>query len=61
LPVAGNALTIGKATSEASVGLTTGRFLGTVEEHYWWLSLADDEVDESRRELGRGYREGLAV
>jgi len=26
-----------------------------------WLSLADDEVDETRRERGRGYRDGLAV
>ena len=38
-----------------------GEVFGTEEEHNLWLSLADDEVDESRRERGRGYRDGLAV
>lgn len=38
-----------------------GEVFGTEEEHNLWLSLADDEVDETRRERGRGYRDGLAI
>jgi len=38
-----------------------GEIFGTEEEHNLWLALADDEVDETRRERGRGYRDGLAI
>jgi hypothetical protein len=37
-----------------------GEAFGTEGERDLWMSLAD-EVDESRRECGLGYRDGLAV
>lgn len=36
-----------------------GNVYGTPEEHNHWMSLADDNADESRRSMGRGYRDGL--
>ena len=38
-----------------------GALFGTEEEHAHWLSLASDGGDESSRERGRGYREGMAA
>jgi len=35
-----------------------GEDFGTLEEHQKWLSLIDDKY---RNELGRGYRNALAI
>src|SRR4029450_9119241 len=34
---------------------------GTDEYHRFWLSLAENGGDESHREYGRGYRDGVAL
>ena len=36
-----------------------GENFGTDEEHAKWLTLAEDDQDETRRERGRGYQDGL--
>jgi len=38
-----------------------GAAFGTDEYHRFWLSLAENGGDESHREYGRGYRDGLAL
>ena len=38
-----------------------GALFGTEQEHAHWLSLASDGGDESSRERGRGYRDGMAA
>jgi hypothetical protein len=37
-----------------------GEKFGTEEEHQLWLSAADD-ADETRRQRGKGYRDGLTM
>ncbi len=36
-----------------------GEQFGTAEEHNLYLAAAEDPLDGERRELGRGYRDGL--
>jgi hypothetical protein len=38
-----------------------GARFGTEQDHEIWLSLAADPWDRTRRELGQGYRDGLAA
>jgi hypothetical protein len=38
-----------------------GELFGTDDEHKRWMRLADDGGDESSRECGRGYRDGLGA
>jgi len=38
-----------------------GERFGAEGEHRLWMTLAADGSDESRRERGRGYRDGLDV
>jgi hypothetical protein len=38
-----------------------GAAFGTDDYHRFWLSLAENGGDESHREYGRGYRDGLAL
>ena len=38
-----------------------GELFGTDEEHERWMRLADDGADDTDRERGRGYRDGLSA
>jgi hypothetical protein len=38
-----------------------GAAFGTDEDDRLWLSLAENGADESRREYGRGFRDGLVL
>jgi hypothetical protein len=37
-----------------------GEDFGTAEEHNLYLAAAEEPLDGGRRDLGRGYRDGLA-